>query len=408
MVDNHTRLTAKYPYLVAPSQKTMKESAEILDLIKAYESRESDLLLNIVQLKTLNEALRIADEKSAVLKSIIENSDDAIVSKDLNSVVTSWNNAAERIFGYNAEDMIGQSIMKIIPLDRHDEEPHILSQLSQGIRVDHFETERLRKDGTLINVSLTISPIKDSSGNVIGLSKIARDIPDKKLIEVKKNELIGFVSHKLKTPLISLRSYIQVALHSAKKTGMDFISQALSRAELQTKKMENMISDFLSISKFEDGQMKIEHRPFDMVKTIQENLEDARIASAKHVLEYIGTDEALVNGDQEKLSLVLTNLISNAQKYSPNGGKITINCAPKDQHYQISVSDEGMGISMADQKLMFGKFFRVNSEQTKFISGFGIGLYLASTIISLHGSNITVKSELGKGATFSFQLAATV
>ncbi|WP_025145975.1 sensor histidine kinase [Pedobacter jeongneungensis] len=386
----------------------MKESAEILSLIKGYETRESDLMLNIAQLKSLNEALRIADERSAVLNSIIESSDDAIVSKDLNSIVTSWNDAAERIFGYNASEMIGKSIMKIIPPDRAEEEPHILGQLRQGIRVDHFETERLRKDGTLINVSLTISPIKDRNGNVIGLSKIARDITDKKNIEIKKNEFIGFVSHELKTPLTSLRSYIQVALHKAKKDELEFISQALSRAELQTKKMENMISDFLSISKFEDGHMKINPTRFDMAKAIKENLEDARIASAKHILVYAGANEAYVNGDQEKLSLVLTNLISNAQKYSPNGGTITINCQQKDQHFFISVSDQGIGISTADQKLMFGKFFRVNSEQTKFISGFGIGLYLASTIINLHQSSITVESEPDKGSTFSFHVAAAM
>jgi two-component system sensor histidine kinase VicK len=384
----------------------MKESAEILGLIKAYETRESDLRLNIAQLKSLNETLRIADERSSILNSIIEGSDDAIVSKDLNSIVTSWNSAAERIFGYTASEMIGKSIMKIIPPDRADEEPHILGQLRQGIRVDHFETERLRKDGTLISVSLTISPIKDHTGNVVGLSKIARDITDKKNIEIKKNEFIGFVSHELKTPLTSLRSYIQVALHKAKKDELEFICQALSRAEMQTKKMENMISDFLSISKFEDGQMKINPIRFDIAKMIKENLEDARIASAKHSIVYTGAETANVHGDQEKLSLVLTNLISNAQKYSPNGGTITLNCIQKDNHFLISVSDQGIGISITDQKLMFGKFFRVNSEQTKFISGFGIGLYLTSTIINLHGSSIAVESEPDKGSTFSFHIAA--
>lgn len=165
----------------------MKDTSEIIELIKDYEKRELDLRLDNEQLRRLNDALRLAEEKSAILTSIISSSDDAIVSKDLNGIVTSWNNAAARIFGYTAEEMIGSSILKVIPIDRHEEEPKILSQLRKGDRVDHFETIRRKKDGTLIHVSLTISPIKDSSGQVIGLSKIARDITEKKLVEDRKS-----------------------------------------------------------------------------------------------------------------------------------------------------------------------------------------------------------------------------
>ncbi|MGM9475559.1 PAS domain-containing sensor histidine kinase [Pedobacter sp. GSP4] len=384
----------------------MKASTEIAEIIRDLEKEKSDLKLDNELLKRLNIALKVAEEKNAILNSIIECSDDAIISKDLESIVTSWNEAAVRIFGYKPEEMIGQSIIKIIPTDRHDEEPKILSQLKSGIRVDHFETVRMKKDGTLIHVSLTISPIKDGSGKVIGLSKIARDITERKQTETKKDEFIGFVSHELKTPLTSLRSYIQVALHKARGEKQAQISHALSRAEFQTKKMESIITDFLNISRLEDGHMKLEMDSFDLAPLIRNCMADAAITSSKHELIYDGEEEALAYGDAEKIALVLTNLISNAQKYSPQGGPIAISCTKQDDTFLIGIKDNGIGISVEDQKNMFQKFYRITSEQTKLISGFGIGLYLASSIMELHGSKITVESDLGKGSIFTFEIKA--
>lgn len=365
---------------------------------------EDGIIIGLSKIARDLTANRKAEVVSERLSAIIDSSDDAIVSKDLNSIVTSWNDSAERIFGYTAAEMIGESILKIIPPDRLSEEPRILSQLKQGIRVDHFETVRMKKDGTLIYVSLTISPIKDRNGDIVGLSKIARDITENKLMEKKKDEFIGFVSHELKTPLTSLRSYVQIALHQSRKQELDFITNALSRADIQTKKMEKMISDFLNISRFEEGKMQLELNRFDIVSLIKNCIEDASIVSARHLISYGGIAECFVNGDQEKLSLVMTNLLGNAQKYSPEKGNITVGCQNSGNNIMISVKDEGIGISTADQKRLFQKFYRVSNEQTRFISGFGIGLYLVSMILDLHGSTISVESCPGSGATFSFQL----
>lgn len=347
---------------------------------------------------------RISEIDSRRLGAIIESSDDAIISKDLNSIVLSWNDSAQRIFGYTAADMIGQSILKLIPPNRLDEEPKILAQLRKGIRVDHFETERVRKDGSLINVSLTISPIKNKNGVVIGLSKIARDITDQKIIERQKDEFLGFVSHELKTPLTSLRSYIQIAIK--KVTDHEFVSKALIRAELQTRKMEGMIRDFLTLSRFDDGKFTIKNAVFDIVPLIAGCITDSAIISTKHLIQYQGDDCFFVFGDAEKISMVLTNLINNAQKYSPFGGAINISCAKEGDSVCIKIKDEGIGISEDEQKKMFMKFHRVHSEYTKEIPGFGIGLYLVSAMLALHGSTINVQSELGKGSTFSFNLKA--
>jgi len=345
-----------------------------------------------------------AEVNSKWLGAIINSSDDAIISKDINSIVTSWNESAVRIFGYNAEEMIGQSILKIIPQDRLDEEPKILSQLRQGIRVDHFETIRRRKDGRLIDVSLTISPIKDSMGRVIGLSKIARDITEKKQADKKKEEFIGLVSHELKTPLTSLRSYVQVALFKARKEKNDFIDKALSKAELQTKKMETMIMDFLNISRMEDGQLKLNLTSFDLPVLINSCIADAAITTSKHHLSYVGEQHGIAIGDAEKISLVIINLISNAIKYSPDGGEVTVACEKQGAYLTVKVKDQGIGISKEDQKHLFRKFYRIQSEQTRTISGFGIGLYLVYAILELHGTNIEVESTGENGSTFWFKI----
>lgn len=341
---------------------------------------------------------------SNVLVAIIDSSDDAIVSKNLDGIITSWNHSAERIFGYSAHEIIGKSILTIIPPDRYEEEPKILAQLRQGIRVDHFETRRLRKDGTLVDVSLTISPIKDHHNNVIGLSKIARDISDKKREEQRKNEFIGFVSHELKTPLTSLTSYIQVALQKAEKIGDDFTIKALSRAEIQTRKMAKMITDFLNVPRLENGNIKLNVATFDVVALIKEIIVDAQVISVKHAIYFSGNEQVYISADKEKIGLVLNNLLSNAQKYSPKGGDITIFCKEEANLCKISIQDKGIGIAKDEQQRLFEKFYRVSNDKTQQISGFGIGLYLVNTILNLHGSQILVDSIEEEGSTFSFEL----
>ena len=142
--------------------------------------------------------LKRADHAAHLLASIVETSDDAIVSKDLNGIVTSWNRGAERVFGYTAEEMIGKSITALIPDGRHDEEPEILARIRRGERVEHYETVRQRKDGTLIDVSLTVSPVKDASGKIVGASKIARDVTEQKQAQERQELLTREIQHRTK------------------------------------------------------------------------------------------------------------------------------------------------------------------------------------------------------------------
>ncbi|QEC76435.1 PAS domain-containing protein [Mucilaginibacter ginsenosidivorax] len=348
--------------------------------------------------------MKEAEKQSARLAAIIQSSDDAIISKTLDSVITSWNAAAERIFGYPAEEMVGESIYKLIPEDRLDEEPQILARLKSGERVQHFETKRQTKDGRLIDVSLTISPVKDPQGNIIGLSKIARDITEKKLDETRKSDFIGMVSHELKTPLTSLGAIIQVANAKLGNSADSFLVGAMQKANQQVKRMTAMINGFLNISRLESGKIHIEKQNFDMETLIADVIEEANLTTSTHIINYNQHQPLLLSADRDKIGSVISNFISNAIKYSPKGKYIDVSCIVRDGEVILSVKDEGMGIKQDDLGKIFDRYYRVETNHTRHISGFGIGLYLSSEIIERHGGKVWAESESGKGSTFYFSL----
>lgn len=348
--------------------------------------------------------IKQAEERSAKLAAIVETSDDAIVSKTLESVVTSWNTSAERMFGYTAEEMIGQTIYKIIPEDRQDEEPRILARLKTGERVDHFETKRLTKDGRLLDVSLTISPVMNKQGHIIGLSKIARDITEKKQEEQRKNDFIGMVSHELKTPLTSLTAIVQMAQRKLSEHEDQFLSDAMEKASQQARRMAAMINGFLNVSRLEAGKILIEKQKFNLDQLLREILDETRLTVTSHVFSLEECSNIIVHADRDRISSVVSNLISNAVKYSPKGRLIDIRCKLDGDKALVSVKDEGMGIKPEDLSHIFDRYYRVEANHTRHISGFGIGLYLSAEIIKQHGGKIWAESELDKGTTFYFSL----
>jgi two-component system sensor histidine kinase VicK len=356
------------------------------------------------QQEALISKLRLAEERSAIFAAIVYSSDDAIISKDLNGIVTSWNKSAERLFGYQDVEMIGQSILKLIPVDRLQEEPEIISKLTKGQRVSHFETQRVTKQGNLLDVSLTISPVVNELGNIIGISKIVRDITDKKIEEQRKNDFMAILSHELKTPLTSLRSYVQLALRKAKERDDSFTVSVLERADNQSLKMTKMIQDFLNLSRLKEGKMSLNRSDFKLDEVFNEVIADSTTLAPLHHIRYEPCEPITLNADKEKLCQVLTNLIGNAIKYSAEGTTVSVRCSIEGENIKISIKDQGIGISAADQPRLFERFYRVEDGQQHQVIGFGIGLYLVSEILKLHGSTIRVESELKQGSTFSFTL----
>jgi len=173
---------------------------------------------------------------------------------------------------------------------------------------------------------------------------------------------------------------------------------------MQINKMTNMVQDFLNLARLEGGNILVKKEPFALELLIDEAISETQFLTSSHSLASNTCSGIIINGDKEKLSQVLINLVGNAIKYSPNGGNITINCTQYGEKIRIAVSDEGVGISNADQKKLFNRFYRVKNEKVKNVSGFGIGLYLVSEIVRNHDSKIEVESEEGIGSTFYFDL----
>jgi PAS domain S-box-containing protein len=399
---NDQKATERELHAVNDELAAMNE--EITATNEELSVTNEELAENQQQLQQMVDELRLAHEQSAKLVAIVESSDDAIIGKNLEGIVTSWNRGAEQVFGYTEAQMIGKSILTVIPEDRQHEEPMILARLRNGEKIDHYETIRRRADGTLIHVSLTISPINDKEGRVIGVSKIARDISDQKQNEERKNAFIAMASHELKTPLTSLNALIQL-LHQRYQGGSDpFLPQALSKAIVQTKRMTGMINGFLNISRLESGKLEIKKRLFDLSGLVVHEVEEIRLTASNHNIQIIGDERLMVFADEEKIASVISNLLTNAIKYSPKEKDIVVHCFSRDGFAMFSVNDKGIGIKANDLPRIFERYYRAEAEQVKQISGFGIGLYLSAEVIRHHDGQIWAESAAGQGSTFYFSL----
>ncbi len=233
------------------------------------------------------------------------------------------------------------------------------------------------------------------------------DITEQKLNELRKNDFIAMVSHELKTPLTSLKAYVQILIPRLRKSGDDFTVEMLGKANLQVKKMTEMINGFLNISRLDAGRIHLDKSSFMLNDLIKESLENFALTSTSHHLYFLPYENLKVNADYEKIGQVINNLLSNAVKYSPRGKLIEISCRREANMAVVSVKDEGMGIKPQDIGKLFERFYRVESKHTLAISGFGIGLYLCSEIIQIHEGKIWIESEKGKGSTFHFSIPMT-
>jgi PAS domain S-box-containing protein len=359
------------------------------------------------------------------LAAIVNSSDDTIVSKTLAGIITSWNIAAERMFGYKADEAIGKHISLIIPTERLNEEEYIISEIAKGNKVDHFETWRLAKNGKLIPLSISVSPIIDGSGRVIGASKIARDITQQKkarqdlleytakleeissenarlyeevkLLNEKKDEFIGLASHELKTPLTSIMGYLQILTRFTKdKEAVKFVSKTLRQA----RKLSALVSDLLDVSKIEAGKLLLTKEKFDIKPVIDDAIELIRHTTQGHRISlHTAITSLTITGDPQRIEQVIINLLTNAIKYSPSGKQVGVFLTADKKQVKIGVKDEGIGIAADKLEHVFSRFYRVEDLNSN-ISGLGIGLYLSKEIVDRHHGKIWVDSTLEKGSTF--------
>jgi PAS domain S-box-containing protein len=372
-------------------------------------------------------AERTADRAQALLGSIVESSDDAIVSKSLEGIVRSWNSGAERLFGYQASEIIGESIAIIIPPDRIEEEQLILEKLRRGERLEHFETVRVSKGGRAIPISLTVSPIRNRNGEITGASKIARDITPQKLSAEErerqlvreqslrneaqaanrlKDEFLAMVSHELRTPLNAILGWTTM-LGSGKLDQSGF-AQAIEVIKRNAKSQAQLIEDLLDVSRIISGKVRLDLKPIALITVIKAAADSVQPpANAKGIQLQIIVDAAddQVEGDAIRLQQVIWNLLSNSIKFTPKGGQITVKLDRTDSMVQIMITDTGAGISAQFLPFVFDRFKQADAEINKNQGGLGLGLAIARHLTEMHGGTIEADSAgEGLGATFKIRL----
>lgn len=352
-------------------------------------------------------ARKEAEEIRRRLAAIVESSDDAIVGKTLDGIITSWNTAAERLFGYSTAEAIGKHITLIIPVELYREEEEIIGKLRQGIRIQHYETVRLRKDGRRIEVSLSISPVKDDSGKIIGAAKIARDISERREQERRKDEFISMASHELKTPVTSLKGFTQILHRRFLKHNDNEAVRFLARMDAQINRLTTLIGDMLDLSKMQNSQLAYRMERFHLAELVEEIVENVQGTTQTHHLLLEKTVVVQIYGDRDRIGQVLINLLTNAIKYSPTAEKIMVRMAIHEETVVVSVQDFGIGIAESYQESIFQRFYQVNEPAEKTYPGLGIGLYIASTIIERHKGRLWVQSRKGEGSIFHFSLPLT-
>jgi len=370
-------------------------------------------------------------------KNIVDSTDDAIISKTLEGIIESWNRGAERLFGYRAEEVIGQSMQVLIPPDRMDEEPAILGRIALGGRIDHYETVRRCKDGRLIDIAVTISPVLDSSGKVIGASKIARDITARKKVEIElwqnrnhleelvfsrtaelaqakdaaeaanraKSEFLANMSHEMRTPMNGVMGMIDLALRRATDAKqIDWLNKSRDSAQ----HLLAVINDILDISNIEAERLTLEEKNFSLARVFDDTLQMlGEAAQAKGLCLGRGITPALPDllcGDATRLRQILINFVGNAIKFSTNG-QITITAGVLEEDslsvlLRMEVTDQGIGISPEQQDRLFHAFTQADGSTTRKYGGTGLGLVISKRIAQLMGGDAGVISEEGRGSTF--------
>jgi PAS domain S-box-containing protein len=509
----------------------------VMQPIKNNEGKVVSIMTHVLDVTEHVNARRKLEEnanQNAMLAAIIQSSEDAIISKTLSGIITTWNEGAEKLFGYTAQEIIGEPIFRLIPEDRRNEEPLLVEQLFNGKMLQHYETKRVNKNGKLVDISLTISPIKDTNGTIVGASKIARDITEQKLAEAKlkqsenelnelanavpqlvwmadangkiiyynnrineftlaakqkngdwswegllhpddlepttnawnhaiknktvyekehrirlkdgsykwflsrgfpyvndegkvlkwygsatdidlqkihetqKDEFLKMVSHELKTPVTSIKGYVQLMLamlaedHSAVA---GIVKKPLQRIENQVGRLGKLISDILDISRLEDGKLDMKKEYFDLDELVKETVLDIMFAVSTHTIIIKESFQCKVFADKNRIGQVLINLINNAIKYSPGQNKIEISLYEEPEGYAtVLIKDFGKGIEEKEQKRIFERFYQTGSHQNQNYTGFGIGLFISAEIIHRHGGSMAVTSRINAGSSFTFTL----
>jgi PAS domain S-box-containing protein len=380
------------------------------------------------------------NERVLELAGIVETTGDAVVAARLDRTITAWNRGAENLFGWTAEEMLGQSVQRIVP---PGDTTSLQTNLQQMLRKDGmhtYEVTRQRKDGSLVDVQITLSPLRNDNGDVVGISSIIRDISERRQLEAErerllererearadaeyartlveeqnrhlveldrmKDDFVASVSHELRTPLTSITGYLDLMLEDCDDLPPDQ-RQYLNVVRRNSERLLRLVGDLLFVAQVDAGRISLELAEVDLSALIADAVEAARpVAEEKHIeliadVAHIELREA----DALRLGQVLDNILSNAVKFTPNEGSVTVRAAVDGARAVIEVTDTGIGISAEDQLRLFDRFFRSAVANHMAIPGTGLGLAIAKAIVEGHDGVISLQSQPGSGTTVRLEL----
>lgn len=356
-----------------------------------------------------------AEAALAQLAAIVESSDDAILSTGLDSRITSWNLGAEKIYGYSAKEALGQTVTSLL-LPLEEGQSPISESLQPQTHLDYYKTRHRRKDGKLIDVFLTLSPVKDQTGKITGASMIGRDVSDRTAIERMKDEFISTVSHELRTPLTSLRGSLGLLLTGKMGALTDKGHRMLEIAVNNSDRLIRLINDILDLERLESDKFTLHQQSCNAADLLRQVAEMMQPMSEKAgVTLCCSSISVSINVDPDRLIQVFTNLISNAIKFSVAGSTVWLTAetyvppGAKDSSAQppmllISVKDQGRGIPPEKLESIFERFQQVDASDSRQKGGTGLGLAICRNIVRQHGGKIWVESGLGEGSCFYLTL----
>jgi PAS domain S-box-containing protein len=362
------------------------------------------------------------------MKAIVDSSDDAIYCKSLDGTILSWNRAAERIYGYTASEAIGQPMLLVVPPERHQEMQDLLRQIGHGDPVKHFETERVRKDGSRIEVSVTLSPVKDAQGRTTACSVIARDIAERKRAErraelrtaeialantklaegAKELEAFAYsVSHDLRAPLRHLDGFLSLLYQRSYSSLDDSAKHYVDCTLAASKRMGQLIDDLLQFSRL--GRDEIHKMPVDLNEVVEHVRKELEPETRDRNIHWRLGRLPVVAADPAMLRQAIENYVGNALKFTRHcpATEIEIGCEPEANGGLVFfVRDNGAGFDMRYYDKLFEIFQRLHGEQE--FEGTGVGLAIVRRVVERHGGRVWAEGVVGAGATFYFSLPSDI
>ena len=414
--DSLTNRTAQVAITEEPHEEEVYDTDGNWFLLKIMPYMSRGMCDGVVVTLVDITSLKDAQSKLLEMSEIVQHSDDAIYRIDMNGNIRTWNVGAANLYGYSGQDVIGKNVDLLAPNELSTEPSSFLAQISRGVSIDHVETKRRRRNGTFVEVSLTISPIRDPHGDIVGASVTTRDITKQKQAEkeirqaiAQRDQFLATLSHELRNPLAAILN----ATSLMREESLDELSASEAREVIdhQLRHVSRLLDDLLDVARFTNGKLTINRTVLDLrdlvmnvVECVQFQMEDR-----DQSLHVDATEEPIyVDGDIGRLQQAQVNLLVNASKYSPSGARISFSLRQEKGFAVIVVDDDGDGIAKDLLPLVFEPFVQSEQSIERSQGGMGLGLPLVKVIADAHGGSINAYSEgPGKGSTFTIRLPLT-